>query len=151
MKYDTSSRSMAGTALTELILATFQLNGRLIAAGDKLSSSLGLTSALWQVLGAIDEMPLTVAQIARNMGLTRQSVRRSVGILQEKEFVTLSNNPNHQRAHLVTLTKKGRKVLEQVTDKQIDWVNKLSENMNDRKLLSALQTINQVLDNLQEN
>jgi hypothetical protein len=57
-------------AMTELILETFRLNGRLLAAGDALVADVGLTSARWQVLGAIAlaPVPQPVAHIARNMG-----------------------------------------------------------------------------------
>ena len=62
-------------AVTELVLETFRLNGQLLAAGDALVAKVGLTSARWQVLGAIalSAAPLPVAHIARNMGLTRQA------------------------------------------------------------------------------
>ncbi|MEM7211572.1 MAG: MarR family transcriptional regulator, partial [Pseudomonadota bacterium] len=42
----------AGEAVTALILDVFRLNGRLLLAGDRLVSELGLTSARWQILGA---------------------------------------------------------------------------------------------------
>ena len=42
-----------GGAVTQLILDVFRLNGRLLIAGDRLVGELGLTSARWQVLGAI--------------------------------------------------------------------------------------------------
>ena len=73
-------RTPAGEAATELILSTFRANGLLLDAGDLLSADEGLTSSRWQVLGAIvlAERPLTVPQIARRMGLTRQSVHASV-------------------------------------------------------------------------
>jgi DNA-binding MarR family transcriptional regulator len=86
------------TALTELILETFRLNGRLLAAGDALVRDLGLTSARWQILGAIalSPVPLPVAHIARNMGLTRQSVQKLVNELQsdgiERFVVTRTHN-----------------------------------------------------------
>jgi DNA-binding MarR family transcriptional regulator len=71
-------------AVTALILETFRLNGRLLAAGDALVGGLGLTSARWQVLGAIAaaQVPLSVAQIARAMGLTRQAVQRLANDMQ---------------------------------------------------------------------
>src|SRR5215210_6586367 len=67
---------MSRAAITELILETFRLNGRLLAAGDALVRDLGLTSARWQVLGAVamSPVPLPVSHIARNMGLSRQGV-----------------------------------------------------------------------------
>src|SRR5271170_4594915 len=88
----------AGKAFTELILEIFRFNGRLLAAGDRLAKPLGLTSARWQVLGAIEEGPLPVAQIARNMGLARQNVQRLADVLQEEGFVQYNPNPDHQRA-----------------------------------------------------
>jgi len=47
------SHTKSGKAFTELVLETFQFNGRLLAAGDRLAKPLGLTSSRWQVLGAI--------------------------------------------------------------------------------------------------
>src|ERR1700704_2902386 len=69
--------------VTELILEVFRLNGRLLVAGDRLVADLGLTSARWQVLGAVAlaAAPMPVAWIARNMGLTRQAVQRIVNEL----------------------------------------------------------------------
>src|SRR5467141_3144788 len=75
--------SPAGRALTQLILDIFRLNGSLLAAGNELTRDLGLSSARWQVMGALAEGPLPAAQIARNMGLSRQSVQRLVDMLAE--------------------------------------------------------------------
>jgi DNA-binding MarR family transcriptional regulator len=51
--------------------------------------------------------PLTVASIARAMGLTRQAVQRIVDLLAEKGLVAFQPNPQHLRAKLVTLTTAG--------------------------------------------
>ena len=142
------SRTPSAEAFTQLILETFRFNGRLLAAGDRLTKELGLTSALWQVLGAINEAPLPVAQIARNMGLTRQSVRRTANVLKDKGFVEYQENPNHQRAKLVVLSKKGRNVLDQVTKLQIDWANSVSKGLDDNKLKTVIQTMRTVGDRL---
>ncbi|HVX57495.1 MAG TPA: helix-turn-helix domain-containing protein, partial [Candidatus Saccharimonadales bacterium] len=96
---------MADTSLRlidDLILTVFRLNGSLIEAGSRLVEDLGLTPAWWQVLGALALSPvsLTVPQIARNMGLARQSVQRVVALLLEKGFVRLDDNPHHRRAKL---------------------------------------------------
>lgn len=96
-------------ATTELVLEIFRLNGELIAMGDALVGDLGLTSARWQVIGAIAlaNTPLPIAQIARNMGLTRQAVQRVANELEGEGFIRFAPNPNHQRAKLVLLTRKG--------------------------------------------
>jgi DNA-binding MarR family transcriptional regulator len=92
-----------------LVLEIFRLNGALIALGDDLMAPLALTSARWQVIGAIAEArgALSVAGIARNMGLVRQSVQRIVNELQHLGWVGLAPNPHHRRAKLVHLTEQG--------------------------------------------
>lgn len=94
---------------SHLALEVFRANGALIAAGDALVAPLGLTSARWQVLGAIAEAEggLPTAGIARNMGLTRQSVQRVVDDLAERGLVRFAANPHHKRAKLVQLTPAG--------------------------------------------
>lgn len=131
-----------------MILETFRFNGRLLAAGDRLTKELDLSSALWQVLGAIDEAPLPVAQIARNMGLTRQSVRRTANVLREKGFVEFQENPNHRRAKLVVLTKQGRNVLDQATKIQIDWSNRIVQDLSASELNAAMQIIRTLSERL---
>src|SRR5262249_31482364 len=103
--------------LTDLILEVFRLNGRLLAVGDGLAAPVGLTSARWQVLGAmaLAVTPQPVANIARNMGLTRQAVQRTVNELAAEGFVTFEANRHHRRAKLVVLTKQGQAAFDSVT------------------------------------
>mgnify|MGYP006270927845 CR=1 FL=1 len=138
MEHDPISR-----AVTDLILETFRLNGTLIGAGDELVADLGLTSARWQVLGAIrlEERDLTVAQIARRMGLTRQSVQRVVKDLEKNGFVRLVENPDHRTAKLVQPTKKGNSAYDQAHDRQVAWARALGEGMDIESLVSALETL----------
>lgn len=139
-----------GGLFSELILETFRLNGRILSAGDKLVEELGLTSALWQVLGSISlsRGPLHMAQIARNMGLTRQSVRRSANILEKKGFVTFIDNPDHKRAKLLALTPKGEDVFDQVMEIQITWANEVAKDLNAEDLSTAIDVLRTLGDNL---
>ena len=97
-----------------LALEVFRLNGALIALGDALVAPLGLTSARWQVLGAVAAAPdgLPTADIARNMGLARQSVQRVVDDLAAAGFLAFAPNPRHKRAKLVRLTGAGAAAFE---------------------------------------
>ncbi len=122
----------AGAAMTDLVLETFRLNGRLLAAGDRLVKPLGLSSARWQVLGAIhlSETPQTVAWLARSMGLTRQGVQRIANELEKEGLVAFIPNPNHRRAKLVIFTEKGRCVYQAADNNQVEWVNTLSRSFD---------------------
>ena len=48
-----TARTPAGEFLTGIFLDLFQLNSGLLTAGDRLVAGLGLTSARWQMLGAV--------------------------------------------------------------------------------------------------
>jgi DNA-binding MarR family transcriptional regulator len=135
-----------GEAATRIILSTFRANSLLLAAGDLLGAREGLTSARWQVLGAIAlaERPLTVPQIARRMGLTRQSVHATVKRLVADGLLEIAPNADHRRSPLVDLTGSGRSRYEAVDRMQVTWVNALARGL-DR---SDLETAALVLDEL---
>jgi DNA-binding MarR family transcriptional regulator len=124
-------RTPTGEAATEAILATFRANGLLLEAGDVLAQKEGLTSARWQVLGAVvlAERPSTVPQIARRMGLTRQSVHATVGRLVSAGLVQLVPNTDHQRSQLVRVTDLGRAKYRAVDQRQAAWVNRLARGL----------------------
>jgi DNA-binding MarR family transcriptional regulator len=146
----THRQTPAGKAVTDLILETFRLNGRLLSAGDQLTRDLRLSSARWQVMGALANTPLPVAQIARNMGLTRQSVQRIADILADEDLVAFTPNPNHQRAKLVTLTPSGTEVLQEVSRRQVVWVNELAKGLSTAELQTAVQIIETVRKRLEK-
>src|ERR1700756_1256876 len=65
-----TKRTPAGEALTNLMLDLFRLSSRLLTVGDRLAAGLGLTSARWQILGA-----LTYANVRNRLrGLLATSV-----------------------------------------------------------------------------
>jgi DNA-binding MarR family transcriptional regulator len=137
--------SKSGT-LTDLVLEIFRLNGRLIAAGDALVAGTGLTSARWQVVGAIalQQGRAPVAHIANAMGLTRQSVQRIADDLEKTGIVEFRDNPHHKRARLVTLTAKGHALNEAAMALQKPWVAALAAAIDHSALHSALAVLTEL-------
>ena len=141
--------------VTELVLETFRLNGCLLMAGDALVADVGLTSARWQVLGAaaMSPMPLPVAHIARNMGLTRQAVQRLANEMERDGLVRFGPNPHHQRAKLVFLTKRGEAAYAAATRRQGPWASRLADGLSVKQIEAAtamLRTIRQRLEDHQK-
>ena len=131
----------AGSSFTALVLEVFRFHGCLLAAGDRLTKPLHLSSARWQVLGAIDQGPLSVAQIARNMGLTRQTVQRLANEMKVGQFIEYAPNPDHRRAKLVRLTKKSRRVMKILNQRQIHWADKIAAGVNTEEIEAAVGLI----------
>ena len=119
----------AGDSLTDLILDLFRLNSILLTAGDRLVAPLKLTSARWQILGAIAyaERPEPVAWLARGLGANRQNVQRIINDLHSEGLVAFEANPHHRRAQLIVLTDKGRQTFEAAMRLQVPWISSLAD------------------------
>ena len=138
-----TKRTPAADALTDLILDLFRLNSRLLTAGDRLVAELGLTSARWQILGAIvtAERLQPVAWLARDLGANRQNVQRIVNDLHQEGLVAFETNPHHRRAQLVVLTDKGRQAFDAAMRLQAPWINGLSDGL----LVKDMKTVHHVI------
>ena len=125
-------RTPVGEALTDLMLDLFRANSLILTAADRLVASLGLTSARWQILGAIvyAERPQPVSWLARDLGANRQNVQRIINDLEKDGLVAFGANPHHRRAQLVILTDKGKQAFDAAMDLQAPWVNKLADGLS---------------------
>ena len=144
-----ANRTPVGGALTGVVLDLFRCNSLLLTAGDRLVAPLGLTSARWQVLGAIvaAERPQPVAWLARDMGGNRQNVQRIINDLESDGLVAFGTNPHHRRAHLIALTSKGRQAYEAAMRLQTPWINGLASGIS----VKDVETLRRVIATLREN
>lgn len=133
-----------------LSIAVFETNGRLVETGNNLVGQIGLSTAWWQVLGALGyaPIPLPVAHIARNMGLTRQAVQRVVDLLAERGLVALEPNPHHQRAKLVVLTDAGRRALSSAEAAVAPLDRAILERIGAERLAVAISVLREMSDML---
>jgi DNA-binding MarR family transcriptional regulator len=143
-----ATRSSKAQVLTEVILAVFRANGLLLDAGDRLVGAIGLTSAWWQVLGAVAlaGRPLTAPQIATAMGITRQGVQKRLKPMLAAALLELRPNPDHSRAPLYALTKKGAQRYAAAAAIQTEWSNGLAASFS----AAQLQTTSMALAALAE-
>jgi DNA-binding MarR family transcriptional regulator len=143
-----TKRTPAGEALTNAMLDLFRLSSLLLTAGDRLVARLRLTSARWQILGAIAyaERPQPVAWLARDLGANRQNVQRIVNDLHKEGLVAFEVNPHHRRAQLVMLTEKGRRTFEAAMELQVPWVNDLSDELS----VKDIETVHRVVTALRK-
>jgi DNA-binding MarR family transcriptional regulator len=143
-------RSPEGEALSRLVVLIFRLDGALTAAGDALARPAGQTSARWRVLAALDQQPLTVAEIARAWSLARQSIQRIADTLEHDGLLTYEDNPSHRRAKLAELTPAGRAALAQIQAAQRTWANDLGERVGSTDLDTAHEILTRLLSALAE-
>lgn len=144
-------RTPEGEALSGAVLDLFRVVSLLQTAGDRLVAHLGLTSARWNVLGAIvaAERPQPVAWLARDMGANRQNVQRIINDLHAEGLVSFEENPHHRRAQLVVLTAKGQKTYDEAMRLWAPWGDDVANGVSPKEIESfhrVLVTLRQRLE-----
>jgi DNA-binding MarR family transcriptional regulator len=141
-----AERTPAGDAFSLLAITVLRLAGHLTTAGDTLAKPAGQTSARWQVLATVEEEPMTVAAIARALGLARQSVQRVADLLDGDGLAVYVDNPDDRRAMLLQLTPLGRSALRTIQAAQRGWADALGAELGEKELRAAVATLARVMD-----
>jgi DNA-binding MarR family transcriptional regulator len=130
--------------LTSLIVPVIRLEAYFSRAGETIAAAGGQTLARWLVLETVADAPTTVAQIARGLGYTRQSVQRVADLLEQDRLTQYALNPAHQRSQLVRITPLGRRSLSTIQRAQRLWANRVGSEIGEAELRQA----SAVVDNL---
>ncbi|MDR1077015.1 MAG: MarR family transcriptional regulator [Xanthomonadaceae bacterium] len=126
-----STRVTKVDVLNEVMLLIFRVSTRLLEKGDEMVAPLNLSSARWQVLGAVAlaEQPLTAPQIGEAMGVSRQGVQKQLNRMLEEGLFEVLKNPRHERSPLYMLTRNGREAYDRVTALHRRWTDALAEHI----------------------
>src|SRR3954469_2941868 len=138
-------QSEGGAVLTDVVLATFRLNARLMEAAQDLAAHGGLTAAWWQVRGGVLDEPRSVADVGRIMGVSRQGVQRIADLLVDRGLAEYRDNPAHRRAKLLACTEAGYWAVRQISVAQIPWANTLSADLPLKDLQTTLTTMQSLI------
>ncbi|AKM03330.1 MarR family winged helix-turn-helix transcriptional regulator [Burkholderia pyrrocinia] len=129
--------------LTAVALSVFRLNGLLIEWGNAFAGPHGLTSARWQVLGAISMAPEppNIPQIAGAMGITRQAVLKQINVLVDDGLVRSLPNPAHKRSPLYALTPRGDTAYQAVVGQWQQHVRDIAGDFSSADLDAAIRVL----------
>ena len=128
--------------LSRIAKTVFHLNGRFVAIGENLARPAGLTAARWQVLGTVLGTPMSVADVARELGLTRQSVQRVADILVEQGLAVYRPNPAHRRAKLLNPTEEGRQAVRRIAPAHAALAERLAQKLGPEEFPRIADTLN---------
>ncbi len=116
-------------AFQVLVGEVFRLNGQLLATADRMSRDQEVSTARWMTIATIRNQPMTLAQIARRLGVSRQNVRQTVQRLEEQGLVERQENPEHRRSALVAITTKGGIVMDTLRERQAELTHQLTDGL----------------------
>jgi DNA-binding MarR family transcriptional regulator len=89
--------------------------------------------------------PATVAQIARTMGLARQSVQRVADLLEQDGLTAYETNPSHRRAQIVRVTPRGLRTLRTIQETQRAWADDVASEIGEADLRKANEVVGRLL------
>lgn len=130
-----------GRVFRAILEEVFQFRARLLEGAEPVAAPAGLTSARWQVLSVVETAPATVAQAARELGLTRQTVQEMADAMARDGLIAFVDNPHHKRARLMKPTAAATAALKRLRPAQSQFANRMSA----AHTLASLQTTLEVL------
>lgn len=137
-------RDRASHIFIDLVFEIFRSYGRIMKVGDVMGQPIGLTSSRWQVMGSLKHNKASVSDIARYMGLQRQSIQRTIDLLRREGLVELIDNPKHRRSKLVALTPSGWKTIGEADNIRDDWIKRSTVGISTSELESAYTFLRRV-------
>ncbi|WP_182417216.1 MarR family winged helix-turn-helix transcriptional regulator [Bartonella sp. HY038] len=129
--------------MSSFAISLFRAHQALMDCGEAIANKHDMSAARWKFLGALAlaQAPLTVPQIAQDMGLTRQAVQRLADEMNELLYVEVHINPIHKRSKLYSLTRLGEELYNRIND---DWL-KIAEQLQAK---FSPQEVSQSINNL---
>ena len=132
--------------LVPLIVADiYELAGGFRRVGEGIARTIGQTQARWQVLSAASDMPKTVPQIARRLGVSRQNVQHIAEALVGASLARFVDNPDHRRSPHLVLTGEGQTTLATLTRVARRHHQALARSLEGLDLIALRQDIRAVL------
>lgn len=125
---------MSGIAKT-----VYRLNGHVLTIAEDLAKPVGLTGAWWQVLASVLREPMSVADISRFIGNSRQAVQRIADRLAKEGLVEFHDNPAHARAKLLAPTAEGRSAVRAIAPVHAELADRLATEYGKEKLTQLLE------------
>lgn len=104
----------------------------------------GLTPQQWGVLSVIAaaDQPLTLAAIARELGVTKQNMTGMVSRLEQLGVAERLEDPADLRSSRVQLTRKGRVTVDKLRQEYDAWVTGLGSD-------SLARAVNRLIEQLE--
>jgi DNA-binding MarR family transcriptional regulator len=102
--------------------------------GEVMAGSVGQTQARWQTMWMISSGQLTVPQVARRLGVSRQNIQRITDELRREQLLTLVDNPDHKTSQLLQLTAAGQAQLAHINAASEASLQQMRAYLTDRDI-----------------
>jgi DNA-binding MarR family transcriptional regulator len=144
-------KTPASNALTDLIRTVLRMNATVQRSGTRLMRGTGITNARWQTLSELSslEQRVTVSELARHMGLTRQAIQRLADDMASDGLVEFVENPGDARAMHLLLTETGKTTYHDTLEREWQWANAIAADFDAAQIIRAVALLEAITQKIQ--
>ncbi len=142
--------TMAGER--DLITGVIQLANLFIKRLAPVFEKAKITPQQWSVLSALadESTPVTLVALARRLVVTKQNMTGMIARLEQLGLAERQGDPHDLRSSRVTLTRRGRSLVERVRPAYDEWVASLAGgDVSERDLQALARTVERLIGQLE--
>jgi MarR family transcriptional regulator for hemolysin len=142
--------TMAGER--DLITGVIQLANLFIKRLAPVFEKAKITPQQWSVLSALadESTPVTLVALSRRLVVTKQNMTGMIARLEQLGLAERQGDPNDLRSSRVTLTRRGRSLVERVRPAYDEWVEALAGGeVSERELQALAKTVERLIGQLE--
>jgi DNA-binding MarR family transcriptional regulator len=128
----------------QLTRAVFAAHASVLRYGDTANAPFGQSSARWRVMFNIAQGNGSVSEIARATDYTRQSIQRLADNLVAEGLATYALDPDDRRRQIITLTSKGKKLLDDMESDFDRWSTRLVKQLGKQNIAQTVELLHEV-------
>lgn len=88
--------------------------------------------------------------ISKYFMVDKGAIAKTISKLEEKGFIKKNENPNNKRENLITLTQKGKNVIDQMKELLSEWESNINKGLSEDEIVSINRIANKMADNIIE-
>jgi len=136
----------------DLVTGVIQLANLFIRRLGPLFEKAKITPQQWTVLAALagEDGPITLVALARRLMVTKQNMTGMIARLEQLGLADRSDDPNDLRSSRVSLTRRGRALVDRLRPSYDQWVRALSDgDLSERELQAVTRTLEKLIAQLE--
>jgi DNA-binding MarR family transcriptional regulator len=142
--------TMAGER--DLITGVIQLANLFIRRLGPVFEKAKITPQQWTVLSALasESAPITLVALSRRLSVTKQNMTGMIARLEQLGLAERQDDPNDLRSSRVSLTRRGRGLVERVRPAYEEWLSSLAgADVTERELQAMARTVERLIGQLE--
>jgi DNA-binding MarR family transcriptional regulator len=133
----------------DLISGVVQLSNLLTRRLGPIFGKARITPQQWAVLSTLaSDGALTLAGLARSMMVSKQNMTGMVSRLEQLGLIERNDDPDDLRSSRVTLTRRGRALVDKLRPVYGEWLAGLGSEVTERELQAAEKVVHRLIEEL---